>query len=221
MINEDTVDIWIDYLLEHPEVREVIISGGDPFIVNDGLFDYALSKISELESIKVLRIGTRVPISEPTLVNSAKLESIRKINIPAYVGLHFEHPSELTGETLKSINELRKTGAILYSQSVFLKGVNDNYDTLFQLFTELFEAGVRPYYIYRCDPVPGCDHFRVDLDEERNIMTKLRKTLSGLACPTYVIDAPFGSGKIPVPLDFWNADISRYSDFDDKEHIAE
>ena len=215
------VDAWVDYLREHSEVREVILSGGDPFIVEDDLFEYVLSEISAINSIKVIRIGTRAPVSEPSLVNERKREAIERVDQPIYVGIHFEHPAEITRRTIRCIKDLASTGAILYSQTVFLKDVNDDYATLYDLFTGLFEIGVRPYYIYRCDPVPGAAHFRVDADKERRIMTQLRRNLSGLACPTYVVDAPDGSGKIPVPLDFWKSDASSYTDFEGKRHSTE
>jgi len=217
-ISFEHVDGWISYLQANPVVREVIFSGGDPFTVDDGLFEYALRCMSQIESVKVIRIGTRAPVSDPALVNPAKLAAIEAVEQPVYVGVNFEHPSELTDPTMRCLRDLRKTGAILCSQSVFLRGVNDNYETLHELFTRLLDMGVRPYYIYRCDPVPGAMHFIVDFEVERAIMTRLRKTLSGLACPTYVIDAPDGSGKIPVPLDFWDADVSKYTDFEGISH---
>ncbi|MGC8862856.1 MAG: KamA family radical SAM protein [Armatimonadota bacterium] len=213
-VDSARVDAWAEYLEQHPEVREVIISGGDPFTVDDELFEYALERISALETIRVIRIGTRAPVSDPCLVNRRKLDAIARVRKPVYVGIHFEHPAEITRRTVSCVKDLIAAGAILYSQSVFLKGVNDDYQTLYDLFTGLFEIGVRPYYIYRCDPVPGAAHFRCDPARERHIMTELRRTLSGLACPTYVIDAPNGSGKIPVPLEFWDADISSYTDFE-------
>ena len=212
------VDAWVRYLSEHPEVREVIISGGDPFIADDSLFEYALDEISSLDSVKVIRIGTRAPVSDPTLVNCRKLDAIRRVTQPVYVGIHFEHPSEITRATICCVKSLIGAGAILYSQTVFLRDVNDDFETLHDLFTSLLEIGVRPYYIYRCDPIPGANHFRADFDKERRIMTELRRSLSGLAYPTYVIDAPDGSGKIPVPLDFWDADTSSYSDFEGNKH---
>ena len=212
------VDAWVNYLNDHPEVHEIIISGGDPFVVDDSLFIYALESLSNVSSIKVIRIGTRMPVSAPSLVNSNKLNAISKLKKTIYVGVHFEHPSELTPATIDSLNFIAATGAILYSQTVFLKDVNDDYQTLFDLFTGLFELGVRPYYIYRCDSVPGANHFIVDFEKERHIMTRLRSTLSGLACPTYVIDAPQGSGKIPVPLEYWKIENNSYSDFDGNEH---
>ncbi|MGQ9455191.1 MAG: KamA family radical SAM protein [Armatimonadota bacterium] len=219
--SRDQIDAWSDYLMDHPEVREVIISGGDPFVVDDRLFEYALERLSSLETIKVLRIGTRAPVTDPLLVTDRKLEAIARVEQPVYVGIHFEHPSEITRATVRCVKRLRCVGAILYSQTVFLKGVNDDYQTLYDLFTGLLEIGVRPYYIYRCDPVPGAAHFRVEPEKERRIMTLLRRTLSGLACPTYVIDAPNGSGKIPVPLEFWDCDVSSYTDFEGRRHANE
>lgn len=215
------IDAWVRYLLDHREVREVIISGGDPFIAEDALFEYALDEISSLNSVKVIRIGTRAPVSDPALVNCRKLDAIRRVKQPVYVGIHFEHPAEITRPTMCCVKGLISAGAILYSQSVFLKEVNDDFEILYDLFTTLLEIGVRPYYIYRCDPIPGANHFRADFDKERRIMTELRRSLSGLACPTYVIDAPDGSGKIPAPLDFWNADTSSYTDFEGKKHWTE
>jgi len=220
-IDRSHVDAWVGYLRNNPQVREVIISGGDPFMVEDDLFEYALDEMSAVDSIKVLRIGTRAPVSDPSLVTCRKLEAIQGVDQPIYVGIHFEHPAEITRPTLRCVKDLTSVGAILYSQSVFLRGVNDDYETLYDLFTGLFEIGVRPYYIYRCDPIPGAGHFQADFDKERQIMTELRRTLSGLAFPTYVIDAPDGSGKIPVPLDFWTAETRSYTDFEGKKHQTE
>lgn len=217
-IDYSHIDEWVRYLRQHPEVREVILSGGDPFIVEDRLFDYALDEISAVSSVKVIRIGTRAPVTDPALVNSNKLQAIRRVEQPVYVGIHFEHPSEITKPTIGAIKGLRCAEAILYSQTVFLSGVNDDFQTLHDLFTGLVEIGVRPYYIYRCDPIPGAAHFRVDLDKERRIVSELRRSLSGLAFPTYVIDAPDGSGKIPVPLEFWDTNTSVYTDFEGKKH---
>jgi len=217
-IDEGHVDRWVRYLRGHDEVREVIMSGGDPLTARASLLRYALSELSALSSVKVLRIGTRVPVADPSFVTPDRLDAIRRVTQPVYVGVHFEHPSEIGESTVRCLRDLAAAGAILYSQTVFLKGVNDDYRTLYDLFTGLLEVGVRPYYIYRCDPVPGAMHFRVDFDKERRIMTELRRNLSGLACPTYVIDAPDGSGKIPVPLEFWDCDTRRYTDFEGREH---
>jgi len=217
-ISEGDIERWVEYLRNHPEISEVILSGGDPFVVSTDIFRLAVEKICSIPTIKVLRIGTRAPVSAPELVTDEKLDIIKSVKQPVYVGVHFEHPAELTDETIEALTRLRRSGATLYSQTVFLSGINDDYDTLYNLFTRLLEVGVRPYYIYRCDPVVGIGHFIVDPQKERHIMTELRKNLSGLACPTYVIDTPYGSGKIPVPLEFWDADVSYYRDFDGEPH---
>jgi lysine 2,3-aminomutase len=217
-IDDGDIARWAEYLQAHSEVREVILSGGDPFVVSDELFSSALKAVSNIENIKVIRIGTRVPVAAPDIVTVSKLRSIAGLAQPVYIGVHFEHPSELTAETIAALGRLRRSGAILYSQTVFLAGVNDDFETLRDLFTGLVEVGVRPYYIYRCDPVAGAGHFRVESERERSIMTALRKSLSGIACPTYVVDTPNGSGKIPVPLGFWNSDARSYRDFCGKEH---
>jgi lysine 2,3-aminomutase len=220
-MTEDDIERWVGYISSRPEVKEVIISGGDPLVVSEDLFSFAIKKLSSPETVKVLRVGTRVPVSDPALLTESKLESIASAVQPVYVGIHFEHPAEITPETVSACERLRKVGAILYSQTVFLAGVNDDYDVLYELFSRLIEIGVRPYYLYRCDPVEGAGHFRVDFEKEREIATKLRANLSGLACPTYVIDSPNGNGKIPVPLGFWEVDYSRYHDFQGDEHEVE
>lgn len=212
------VDAWVGYVRARPEITEAILSGGDPFVAGDEVFEYALRSLTDLPQVTVLRIGTRAVVSDPDRVGGRKLEAIRAVEQPVYVGINFEHPDEITPEAVAAVTRLRKAGAILYSQTVFLREVNDDYETLRALFSRLVEIGVRPYYIYRCDPVPGSGRFRVDFRREREIMTRLRGNLSGLACPTYVIDTPHGSGKIPVPLDFWDFDDSIYRDFDGREH---
>lgn len=206
----------IAYCLKHPEIKEVIFSGGDPLTVPE-LLIFSLKAFSRLPQIKVIRIGTRAPVSQPSLVNQKLLQTIKKIKQPVYVGIHFEHPDELTPQTIRACEKLRKAGAILFSQSVFLKGINDSFKTLYQLFSRLIEIGVRPYYLYRCDPVSGIGHFRVPFEKEIKIATQLRKKLSGLAWPTYVIDTPFGHGKVPVPLGFWQFNKKNYRDFKGKK----
>ncbi|MEN6520454.1 MAG: KamA family radical SAM protein [Armatimonadota bacterium] len=220
-MSEEDILRWTEYLGAHTDVEEAILSGGDPLVAPAEIFSSAVKHIAAVPTIKLLRIGTRVPVTAPEYVTDEKLDIIRSIEQPVYVGIHFEHPFELTKATVDVIRKLRKAGAILYSQTVFLAGVNDDYATLYELFSRLVEIGVRPYYIYRCDPVAGAGHFRTDFETERKIMTELRKNLSGLACPTYVIDTPHGSGKIPVPLEFWGVDYSNYSDFNGVKHHLE
>lgn len=211
------VDNMVGYLKSQPGINEVIFSGGDPLTAQP-LLIYALGKISKLKQIKIVRVHTRVPVSNPKLVTPKILLAFKKITRqPLYVSVHFEHPDELTRPTIKAVTAIRKTGAIMLCQSVFLKGVNDNYHVLAELFTRLSELGIRPYYIYRCDPVRGVEHFRVPMEKEIEIMTELRAKLSGIAFPTYVIDTPNGAGKVPVPLGFWEFKRDHFSDFDGKQ----
>jgi lysine 2,3-aminomutase len=170
-----------------------------------------------LPQIKIIRLHTRVPVSNPQLIRKEVLKTFSQLKQPLYLSIHFEHPDELTPQTIKAINNLRKTGAILISQSVFLKGINDSYKILEELFTKITELGIRPYYIYHCDPVRGIEHFIVPIKKEIEIMTKLRKNLSGIAFPTHVIDSPNGSGKIPVPMDFWKFNKKHFKDFKGKK----
>jgi lysine 2,3-aminomutase len=212
VLTRQDIDNMCKYLQSHPDVNEVVLSGGDPFTV-PGILKYALHRFNKLASITVIRIHTRVPVSNPGLLNPSFYAVLKKVTKPLYISIHFEHPHEITKPTIAVINKLRACGATLLSQSVFLKGVNDNYATLYQLFRRLPELGILPYYIYRCDPVAGAEHFIVPFDRELAIMTKLRANLSGIACPTYVIDTPNGSGKIPVPLNFWTFTKTSFTDF--------
>ncbi len=209
------------YLKAHPEVEEVIFSGGDPLTVLP-LLDKAIKQIASLPQVKIVRVGTRLPVSNPKKINQRMLNILKQVKQPLYVLIHFEHPDEITEETIKACTALRKIGAMLFSQSVFLKRVNDNYETLFELFTRLVEIGVKPYYIYHCDPTKGVGHFIVDFEKEMAIMTKLRRNLSGLAFPLHIVDVPGGVGKIPAPLNFWQqGGIRECSDFlDDKKKIV-
>jgi len=216
LVTRSDIQKMAQFLLAHEEINELVFSGGDPLTAPD-LLIYALKKFSKLKQIKILRIHTRIPVSNPKLVPQKLVTLIKKLPQPVFISIHFEHPDELTPETIQAVTKLRKAGAILLSQSVFLKGVNDDYKVLFRLFTRLSELGIRPYYIFRCDPVKGAEHFMVPLKREIAIMTKLRSTLSGIACPLYCIDAPGGAGKIPVPLNFWSFDRLSFKDYHAKE----
>jgi len=215
-LTDNDLEKIVDYLQKHPEIKEIILSGGDPLTVPE-LLEKALAKFSSLPQIKVIRIGTRVPVSEPKLVTEGLLAAIREVKQPLYVMIHFEHPTEVTSETIEAVEKLRRAGAILFSQSVFLKGVNDQVAVLEQLFTKLVEIGVKPYYLFRCDPVAGTQRFWVEPEREVEIATQLRRRLTGLANPTYVIDTPDGSGKIPVPLNFWEFKLDSFKDFEGKK----
>lgn len=211
------LDKMVAYIKKHSEIQEVIFSGGDPLTVPD-LLKIALKKIGGLPQIKVIRVGTRLHFSNPALVNKKVLDALRAVkNKPLYLMVHFEHPSEITPATKRAIKLLQSVSTMLLSQTVSLRDVNDSVDVLYDLFSGLIEVGVKPYYLFRCDLVKGAEHFLVDFKKERKIVSELRRRLSGIAMPLYVIDVPGGSGKVPVPLDFWPIDVGvRYRDFNGK-----
>jgi lysine 2,3-aminomutase len=217
----DIPDI-INYLRQHSEITDVILSGGDPFYTPKQSMEL-LNELDTIDTIKVIRIGTRLPIHNPQsfkapLLN-VMLTKIKEMALkkPFILLLHFAHPDELTPEVLEVVRLLKTTGATLLTQTVFLKGINDDYHTLKRLFESLYWNGVMPYYIYRCDYVQGLEHYVCAMADEIRIMTDLRRDLSGIACPTYIIDVA-GKGKIPVPLGFWgNTDLSQCTDFENNQ----
>lgn len=217
ILTDADIENMRSYILKHPEIREIIFSGGDPLTVPP-ILRKLLTELSSLPQVKIVRIGTRVPVSDPERINGEIIQMLKIVkNKPLYLMVHFEHPDEITAKTEKAIKKLRGAGCLLFSQSVFLKGVNDDYRTLYDLFSRLVEIGVKPYYLFRCDPVEGAERFIVDIRKEIEIASKLRRNLSGLACPMYIIDVPNGSGKVPVALDFWNTNLDEYRDFEGKE----
>lgn len=205
----------VDYLKSHTEITDVILSGGDPFYTPKQTL-LLLDEIDKIKSVKVVRIGTRLPIHNPVSFKSQLivdvLDRVSEMNKHMVILVHIEHPDELTNETIWALRRLRQTGATILSQSVFLKGINNNLETLAKLFESLYWNGVIPYYIYRCDYVKGLEQYVCDIDQEIDIMTGLRSRLSGIACPTYIVDVE-GIGKIPVPLKFWDADVTQCRDF--------
>ena len=224
---EDIPNI-ISYLRQHTEITDVILSGGDPFYTPKQSIEL-LHELETIDTIRVVRIGTRLPIHNPQsfkapLLN-AMLTKIKEMALkkPFIILLHFAHPDELTPEVLEVVRLLKTTGATLLSQTVFLKGINDDYTLLKRLFEHLYWNGVMPYYIYRCDYVKGLEHYVCDMADEIRIMTNLRKDLSGIAYPTYIVDVE-GKGKIPVPLNFWGMSVpngctdfnNEYINFTDK-----
>ncbi len=213
LITSKDLAAMVAYVKKHKEIKELIFSGGDPLTV-PGLLRQALRAFAKMPQIKIIRVGTRLPVSNPAMVNKAVLNALREVKKqPLYLMVHFEHPAEITPLTVAAIQRLQGVSTMLLSQSISLKGVNDDVEVLYELFSRLVEIGVKPYYFFRCDPVKGAEHFMVDFKKEVKMFTELRARLSGLATPMYVIDAPGGSGKVPVPLEFWDFDHATYKDF--------
>lgn len=206
-LQEEDIKNIVNYLKDHPEIEDVILSGGDPFLTPKKT-TILLEEINKISSIKVLRIGTRMPLQSPKSFESKSilklLDIINKISIhkPFYILLHIEHPDELTKEAIASINIIkRKTASVLLSQTVFLEGINIDFDILYSLFTKLYFSGITPYYIYHCDSVNGLEQYVGNIELEKEIMRRLRDTLSGIAYPTFVADLENEYGKYPFDLE--------------------
>jgi len=190
-------DAAIEYIKSNRKIRDVLISGGDPFILEDEQIDSLLAKIRSISHVEFLRIGTRVPVTLPQRITEKLINTLKKYS-PIWVSIHFNHPKEITKRCRIACDMLADAGMPLGSQTVLLKGINDRPYIMKKLMHELLQIRVRPYYIYQCDPVRGTQHFRTPVAVGINIMEKLRGHTSGYAVPTYVIDGPGGGGKIPV-----------------------
>jgi lysine 2,3-aminomutase len=190
-------DAAIEYLKSNRKIRDVLISGGDPFILEDEEIENLVQRIRAISHIEFLRIGTRVPVTLPQRITEKMITMLKKYS-PIWISIHFNHPKEITKRSKLACDMLSDAGFPLGSQTVLLKGVNDRPYIMKRLMQELLQIRVRPYYIYQCDPVRGTQHFRTPVAAGINIMEKLRGHTSGYAIPTYVIDGPGGGGKIPV-----------------------
>ncbi|MEX1382347.1 lysine 2,3-aminomutase [Lutibacter sp.] len=186
-----------EYIRNTPEIRDVIISGGDPLILSDQKIDYILSELRKIDHIEIIRIGSRMPVVLPQRITEEFCEIIKKHH-PVYINTHFNHPKEITEDAKIACEKLANAGVNLGNQSVLLKGVNDCPNIMKKLSHELLKIRVRPYYIYQCDLSEGISHFRTKVSKGIEIIENLRGHTSGLAVPTFVVDAPGGGGKIPV-----------------------
>jgi lysine 2,3-aminomutase len=195
-ISRDWEDSF-DYIRNHPEVRDVLISGGDPLLLSDEILHQLLERLHSIPTVEIIRIGTKVPVVLPQRI-TAKLCSILSLYEPLYINIHFTHPEEITTEVKQACRMLRNAGAVLGSQTVCLSEVNDSPEILGDLFKKLLTIGVRPYYLYAADLVPGSGHFRVPMEKLIGIIDRLRGYISGLAIPHVVIDGPDGRGKTPI-----------------------
>lgn len=187
----------VKYLNANREIRDVIVSGGDPLTLPDERLEAILSALHGAGSVEILRIGTRVPVTMPMRVTE-ELCSILKRYHPLYINTHFNHPRELTREAGAACGMLADAGVQLGNQSVLLRGVNDDAGTLEDLFRGLLRIRVRPYYLFQCEPVPGTAHLRVPLRRGLDIMDALRRRVGGMALPSYVLDTEDRGGKIPL-----------------------
>lgn len=187
----------LEYIASHPEIRDVVISGGDPLSLSDDRLDYILGRLRAIPHVEIFRLGTRNLVTLPQRVTDNFVDMLRK-HQPVYVNTHFNHPKELTAEAFEACRKLADAGCVLGNQMVLLKGVNDDPAIVKELNHKLLLARVRPYYIYQCDLSQGISHFRTPVEKGLEIIEALRGHTSGLAVPHYVVDAPGGGGKIPL-----------------------
>ncbi len=195
-------DTAIAYIREHEEIRDVLISGGDPLTLADSRLEYLLSNLRSIAHVEIIRIGTKVPVVLPQRITPTLVNMLKKYH-PLFMSIHFTHPDELTPETRHACKLLADAGIPLGSQTVLLKGVNDDIDVFKKLMQQLLTVRVRPYYLYQCDPIPGSKHFRTPVSKGLELIRGLRGFTSGYAVPQFVIDAPGGGGKIPLLPDYY------------------
>lgn len=193
----DNVELALDYIRNTPEVRDVLLSGGDALLVSDARLEYIISELRNIDHVEIIRIGTRTPVVMPQRITEEFVNMLKKYH-PIWLNTHFNHSKEITSESKKAIDLLANAGIPLGNQSVLLKGINDRVSTMRKLVLNLVQMRIRPYYIYQCDLSVGIEHFRTPVSKGIEIIEGLRGHISGFAVPTFVVDAPGGGGKIPV-----------------------
>lgn len=196
-ITDECFEKAIDYIKKNRQVKDVLLSGGDPLMLPTDRLEYFLKKLWEINSINILRIGTRVPCVYPMQVTEKLCKMLKKYH-PLFMNVHFNHPAEITLEATRACSMLADAGIPLGNQSVLLKGVNNDPDVMKSLVQKLLRIRVKPYYIYMPDLVKGTHHFRPTLDEGLNIIDSIRGWISGMAVPHLIIDIQGGGGKIPL-----------------------
>jgi lysine 2,3-aminomutase len=196
-LSNGKLDRALEYIRKNTQIRDVLLSGGDPLVMPDSWLEDIIRKLREIPHVEIIRIGTRTPVVLPMRITDELLGMLRKYH-PIWINTHFNHPKEITPESSLACQRIADAGIPLGSQTVLLHGINDNADILKELFTKLVRIRVRPYYLYQCDIAKGIDHFRTPVSQGIELMKNIRGYISGYAVPTFVIDAPGGGGKIPI-----------------------
>jgi lysine 2,3-aminomutase len=197
VISEADKAIAIKYIANTPQIRDVLISGGDPLTMEDGKLEDIVARLRAIAHVEVIRIGTRAPVAMPMRIGPALLAILKKYH-PLWINTHFNHPRELTELSIKACADIVDAGIPLGNQSVLLRNINDNVETMKELLLKLVKARVRPYYLYQCDLCEGAEHFRTRVETGIGIIRGLTGQISGFAIPKLVIDAPNGGGKVPI-----------------------
>lgn len=187
----------VEFLKKNPDIKEIIISGGDPFTLSNDKLEMILKALREVPHLDVIRFGTRTPVTMPMRITEELCAMIKKYH-PIWINTHFNHPSEMTPEAAAACGRLVDAGVPVGNQSVLLRGINDDPDVMEVLLRGLIRMRVRPYYLFQCDLVPGVEHFRTPISRGIEIMEAMRGRLTGIAIPQYVVDTPHGGGKVPV-----------------------
>lgn len=187
----------LKYIAQHPEIRDVLLSGGDPLLLSDAKIDYLLGRLRAIPHVEFIRLGSRIPVFLPQRITPALCEIFRRHG-PIWMSIHVNHPHECTWELRSACERLSLAGVPLGNQSVLLKGINDHPETMKSLVHRLLQMRVRPYYLYQCDLITGSRHFRTDPRVGLEIIEQLRGHTTGYAVPQFVIDSPGGGGKIPL-----------------------
>lgn len=200
-ITSDLIEAGLEYIRNTPVIRDVLLSGGDPLFMGVKRLKYIIGKLKEIPHVEFIRIGTRIPCVLPQRVTDELIEVLSE-HAPIWINVHFNHPKELTDDTKKALMKLLKAGCPLNNQSVLLRGVNDDIDTFKKLNQKLLTQGVRPYYIYQCDLAEGMSHLRVPIQKGIELIEGMIGYTTGLARPTFILDSPMGTGKIPIMPNF-------------------
>jgi len=203
------------YVASRPEVREVVVTGGDPLMLPPPRIKSLLDRLAAIPHLELVRFHSRVPVADPERVSPALAAALRppdRADLAVWVAVHVNHPRELSAPARAALARLADAGIPLLSQTVLLKGVNDRVEVLEELMRALVRNRVRPYYLHHPDLAPGTSHFRPSIAEGRALMRALRGRLSGIAQPTYVLDIPGGAGKVPVGPDYWDEAHSLITD---------
>ncbi len=201
LLTESELDAALAWIAARPEIREVILTGGEPLMLSARRLAELLTRLDAIAHLDTLRIHTRAPIATPERITPAHLDAM-ETSKPLFVVLHANHAREFTPQVRDILRDIGKRGVALLGQSVLLRGVNDSAEALEALFRAMLAARVKPYYLHQLDAAPGTSHFHVPIDEGRALMASLRGRLTGIALPTYVLDIPGGAGKVPIGPDF-------------------
>jgi lysine 2,3-aminomutase len=197
-LSPDAMDKAFAYIADRPEIWEVILTGGDPLVLSPRRLTEVMQRLSAIDHVKIVRFHTRVPVVEPERIDADLIAALKASGKTAYVALHANHPRELTPNARAACTRLVDSGIVMISQSVLLKGVNDDPDTLAALMRAFVEARIKPYYLHHPDLAPGTSHFRLSIDEGRALVAGLRGRISGLCQPAYILDIPGGHGKAVI-----------------------